>query len=322
MTRKKAPVPPALTLAFDDNRLLARLVGEHGRNLAEVERIGVRLNHRGNEIAIAGDPGAVDVASAALHALYDRLKQGGDIGPADIAAELRFVKAGVGAAPEVRTRRGVIRARTPNQAAYLTALMENELVFGLGPAGTGKTYLAVAVAVAMLLQGHVRRLVLSRPAVEAGEKLGYLPGDVKEKVDPYLRPLYDALFDMLPGEQVQRWMESGEIEIAPLAFMRGRTLAHAFVILDEAQNATGTQMRMFLTRLGEGSRMAITGDPSQTDLVAPLKSGLVEAEEVLRGEGGVGFVRFDKADVVRHPLVTRIVGAYGRYDDARKKPGA
>lgn len=321
MTRKKAPVPPALTLAFDDNRLLARLVGEHGRNLAEVERIGVRLNHRGNEIAIAGDPGAVDVASAALHALYDRLKQGGDIGPADIAAELRFVKAGVGAAPEVRTRRGVIRAHT--QSGGLSDRADGKRTrVRIGPGRHGQD---------LSRRRRRGRDAVARPrapprplaaAVEAGEKLGYLPGDVKEKVDPYLRPLYDALFDMLPGEQVQRWMESGEIEIAPLAFMRGRTLAHAFVILDEAQNATGTQMRMFLTRLGEGSRMAITGDPSQTDLVAPLKSGLVEAEEVLRGEGGVGFVRFDKADVVRHPLVTRIVGAYGRYDDARKKPGA
>jgi phosphate starvation-inducible PhoH-like protein len=219
--------------------------------------------------------------------------------------------------PQIRTRRGAIAPRTPAQSAYMETLAKHEMVFGIGPAGTGKTYLAVAQGVALLQAGRVDRIVLSRPAVEAGERLGFLPGDMKEKVDPYLRPLYDALHDMLPAEQVARRLAAGEIEIAPLAFMRGRTLAHCFAILDEAQNTTPAQMKMFLTRMGEGTRMAITGDPSQVDLPYGQKSGLVEALSILRDVPGIGFTHFDERDVVRHPLVGRIVAAYGKTEGAR-----
>ena len=212
--------------------------------------------------------------------------------------------------PAIRTRRGAVAPRSAGQAAYMEALTRHEMVFGVGPAGTGKTYLAVAQAVAMLQAGQVDRIVLSRPAVEAGERLGFLPGDMKEKVDPYLRPLYDALHDMMPGEQVMRRMGTGEIEVAPLAFMRGRTLAHAFVILDEAQNTTPVQMKMFLTRMGEGTRMVITGDLTQVDLPPGTRSGLRDALDTLEGVPGIGVCRFDKRDVVRHPLVARIVDAY------------
>jgi phosphate starvation-inducible PhoH-like protein len=212
--------------------------------------------------------------------------------------------------PAIRTKRGAIEPRSPGQAAYMEMLANHEMVFGVGPAGTGKTYLAVAQAVAMLQAGRVDRIVLSRPAVEAGERLGFLPGDLKEKIDPYLRPLYDALHDMMPGDQVLRRMASGEIEVAPLAFMRGRTLAHAFVILDEAQNTTVAQMKMFLTRMGSGTRMAINGDLSQVDLPNGVSSGLRDAVETLEGLPGIGFTRFESRDVVRHPLVARIVDAY------------
>ncbi len=212
--------------------------------------------------------------------------------------------------PAIRTRRGAVGPRSPGQAAYMEMLGRHEMVFGIGPAGTGKTYLAVAQAVAMLAAGRVERIVLSRPAVEAGERLGFLPGDMKEKVDPYLRPLYDALDDMMPGDQVIRRMGTGEIEVAPLAFMRGRTLAHAFVILDEAQNTTPAQMKMFLTRMGEGTRMVITGDLSQVDLPPGTRSGLRDALDTLEGVQGIGVNRFDVRDVVRHPLVARIVDAY------------
>ncbi|MED5365339.1 MAG: PhoH family protein, partial [Pseudomonadota bacterium] len=210
----------------------------------------------------------------------------------------------------INTWKRAVQARSPNQKKYINALRRDELVFGLGPAGTGKTYMAVAIAVSMLKARRVDRLILSRPAVEAGERIGFLPGDMKDKVDPYLRPLYDALYDMMPGEQVERRLASGEIEVAPLAFMRGRTLANAFVILDEAQNTTPTQMKMFLTRLGENSRMAVTGDLSQIDLPLGAKSGLREAIGLLRGIEGIGQVEFTAADVVRHPLVTKIVSAY------------
>jgi phosphate starvation-inducible PhoH-like protein len=212
----------------------------------------------------------------------------------------------------VRTRKRIVTARSPGQAAYIEALRNNELTFGIGPAGTGKTYIAVAVAVEMLLAGRVERIVLSRPAVEAGERLGFLPGDLREKVDPYLRPLYDALYDMMPGDQVAGRLSSGEIEVAPLAFMRGRTLANAFCILDEAQNTTAVQMKMFLTRLGENGRMAVTGDLSQVDLPRGERSGLKDATELLAGLDGVGFVQFGEADVVRHRLVTQIVRAYAK----------
>ena len=212
--------------------------------------------------------------------------------------------------PAIRTKRGVIAPRSHGQAAYMEMLARTDLVFGIGPAGTGKTYLAVAQGVAMLLAGQVDRIILSRPAVEAGERLGFLPGDMREKIDPYLRPLYDALNDMMPGDQVVRRMGTGEIEVAPLAFMRGRTLAHSFVILDEAQNTTPAQMKMFLTRMGEGTRMAVTGDLSQIDLPNGVSSGLREAVETLEGIKGIGITRFTSVDVVRHPLVARIVDAY------------
>jgi phosphate starvation-inducible PhoH-like protein len=221
--------------------------------------------------------------------------------------------------PAIHTRRGAVGPRSPGQAAYMDALSRHEMVFGVGPAGTGKTYLAVAQAVAMLQGGKVDRIVLSRPAVEAGERLGFLPGDLKEKVDPYLRPLYDALHDMMPGEQVVRRMGTGEIEVAPLAFMRGRTLAHAFVILDEAQNTTPVQMKMFLTRMGEGTRMVITGDLSQIDLPSGTRSGLRDALDTLEGVPGIHVCRFDKRDVVRHPLVARIVDAYDQREAAEKE---
>ena len=233
------------------------------------------------------------------------------------AAQGDEASPGVGALHEealtLITRKRHITPRSPRQAAFIKALLTNELVFGIGPAGTGKTYLAVATAVAMLVQGQVERIILSRPAVEAGERLGFLPGDLKEKVDPYLRPLYDALHDMMPGEQVNKRLESGEIEIAPLAFMRGRTLANSFIILDEAQNTTPVQMKMFLTRLGESSRMAVTGDLSQVDLPRSVTSGLREASNILKNMNNVAFVQFTDADVVRHSLVTRIVQAYDRY---------
>jgi phosphate starvation-inducible protein PhoH and related proteins len=224
---------------------------------------------------------------------------------------------GDGARLEIRTRKKVVEPRTPAQKEYVRQLFRHELVFGLGPAGTGKTYLAVAAAVSMFLEGQFDKIILSRPAVEAGERLGFLPGDMREKVDPYMQPLYDALNDFFPARQVQKMMEERQIEIAPLAFMRGRTLANAFVVLDEAQNATTMQMKMFLTRLGEGSRMAVTGDMTQIDLPRGVVSGLVEAERVLRGVDGIGFARFGPEDVVRHPLVAKIIRAYDKAGDGR-----
>ncbi|HYC03450.1 MAG TPA: PhoH family protein [Azospirillaceae bacterium] len=312
-------------LQFDDNRLLPLLFGEHEQHLSRIERqLGVTLVSRGNLLTISGPEDAAGAARSSLDALWERLKNNMTVGIAEVDAAMR-IATGVEpddrdralasiARPEamLKTRRKAIMPRSPTQARYLQALAENELVFGLGPAGTGKTYLAMAQAVSLLITGKVDRIVLSRPAVEAGEKLGFLPGDMKEKVDPYLRPLYDALYDMLPAEQVAKRLESGEIEVAPLAFMRGRTLANAFVVLDEAQNTTPMQMKMFLTRLGEGSRMAVTGDISQIDLPSGIRSGLRDAIDILQGVEGVAFVRFTDVDVVRHPLVARIVRAYDK----------
>jgi phosphate starvation-inducible PhoH-like protein len=317
-----SPRDPIL-LQFDDNSLLPTLFGEHDQHLARIESaLGVSLTSRGNRIAITGPAGAADVAKTALNALYRRLKDGLAVDNAEVDAAVRL--ASHLDTPDqpafeitVRTRKRQITPRSPAQAAYLSALKVDELIFGLGPAGTGKTYLAVATAVEMMSAGHIERIILSRPAVEAGERLGFLPGDLREKVDPYLRPLYDALHDMLPAEQVMKRLESGEIEIAPLAFMRGRTLSHSFIILDEAQNTTPMQMKMFLTRIGEGSRMAVTGDPSQIDLPDGVGSGLHEAVGLLEGIEGVATIRFTDADVVRHPLVTRIVRAYDRADERR-----
>jgi phosphate starvation-inducible protein PhoH and related proteins len=321
-------------MQFDDNMLLPMLFGERDRYLDRIERhLGVSVVSRGNRLAIAGPPSAAEAARAALAMLYDRLKRGLEVDTAAVDAALRMVANGAGSAvgaggvdrtlplwgedAQIRTRKRQITARSPMQATYIRALKEHELVFGLGPAGTGKTYLAVAAAVDMLMSGTIERIVLSRPAVEAGERLGFLPGDLREKVDPYLRPLYDALHDMLPSEQVAKRLASGEIEIAPLAFMRGRTLSNAYVILDEAQNTTPVQMKMFLTRLGENSRMTVTGDLSQIDLPRGTRSGLADALEVLEEVDGIAVIRFTEADVVRHSLVARIVRAY----DTRERTG-
>jgi phosphate starvation-inducible PhoH-like protein len=310
-------------LEFADNRLAQSLYGEHDRHLARIEqKFDVTVTPRGNKVSIKGDQNQAAQVASVLSELYERLTRGQEILQADVDAAIRLAQAaeasGRGVMNDdrflVRTTRRMISPRSQVQAEYIEAMNGSDLTLALGPAGTGKTYLAVAVAVSMLLRGQVDRLVLSRPAVEAGERLGFLPGDMRDKVDPYLRPLYDALFDMLPYDQVERRLESGEIEIAPLAFMRGRTLSNSFVILDEAQNASPMQMKMFLTRLGENSRMAVTGDPTQVDLPAGMQSGLMDAWRLLQGVKGVSFVRFGEKDVVRHGLVTRIVAAYNARD--------
>jgi phosphate starvation-inducible PhoH-like protein len=311
----------AVTLSreFEDNALSRALFGPHNVNLERVGRLlGTTLDSRGAAVTIKGERLAAEATQAALEALYERIKRGDSLEASDIDAAVRLAEGGEHSADDltIRTRRRHIAPRTPVQADYVRVMRSLELVFALGPAGTGKTYLAVAKAVSMMLKGKVDRLILSRPAVEAGEKLGYLPGDMKEKIDPYLRPLYDALYDMLPAEQVAKKLASGEIEVAPLAFMRGRTLANSFIILDEAQNTTPMQMKMFLTRLGENSRMVVAGDPSQVDLPGGTRSGLTEACRILDDVPGIGFIRFTDRDVVRHDLVTRIVRAY----DSKTKP--
>ena len=309
-------------LQFADNALAQALFGSHHSHIALIEqRLPVTIRPRGNTLAVAGPAEAIGTVRAALGALYRRLERGLAVDLAEVEAALRMAAAPSGPADfeslAVRTRTRLVTPRTPMQAAYLRAIDESELVFGEGPAGTGKTYLAVAKAVERLVRGEVDRIILSRPAVEAGEQLGFLPGSMREKVDPYLRPLYDALYDMLPAPQVVKRLESGEIEVAPLAFMRGRTLTNAFAILDEAQNTTAVQMKMFLTRLGEGSRMVVTGDLSQVDLPRGIRSGLRHATETLTGVEGVSFVEFTDVDVVRHPLVSRIVRAYDRVEKRR-----
>jgi phosphate starvation-inducible PhoH-like protein len=310
--------------SFDDNGLLAMLFGPHNAHLDQIGRhLGSALASRGNTVTITGPFDAVEASGAILDGLYLRLKKGMSVDMSDVDAALRLSSQEthtlpVSELPVIITRKRHVQARSAVQADYMRAMDQHELVFGLGPAGTGKTYLAVAAAVDMLMTGHVQRIIQSRPAVEAGERLGFLPGDLKEKVDPYLRPLYDALHDMLPGDQIIKRLGNGDIEVAPLAFMRGRTLAHAFVILDEAQNTTPVQMKMFLTRLGEGARMAVTGDLSQIDLPRGTRSGLTDALETLGGVEGIGIVRFTEADVVRHPLVMRIVRAYEARDRAQR----
>jgi len=313
---KKATAPrEQVTLEFPDNRLLAALGGAHQKNFARLEQaLNIRLAQRGNLVAIEGGSEAKARAGAILRALYARLEAGESVTLAEVDAELRFTDSTRAAAQgAVRTASGrTTRPRSPAQSAYLELMRTQPLVFGIGPAGTGKTYLAAAYAAHMLYERRVERLILSRPALEAGERLGFLPGDLKEKIDPYLRPLYDALFDVL-GEQTTRLMEQGVIEVAPLAFMRGRTLTRAFVILDEAQNTTSAQMKMFLTRLGEDSQMVVTGDPSQSDLPGGRAEGLGEALSILEGTEGVGVARFTEKDVVRHALVSRIVAAYTQH---------
>ena len=310
-------------LEFPDNRLLIDLCGQFDRNLAQIEhQLDVQILRRGNQVAIHGDPLAREQAAAVLMALYARLESGRAVEAGDIDAEIRMGDSPEAESPadqmelfkagrvEIKTRKKLVEPRTEAQKAYVQNLFKHELAFGIGPAGTGKTYLAVAVGVNMLIGGHVDRIILSRPAVEAGERLGFLPGDMKDKVDPYMQPLYDALNDFLPGKQVAKLIEDKRIEIAPLAFMRGRTLANAFVVLDEAQNATTMQMKMFLTRLGEGSRMVITGDRSQVDLPRGVNSGLRDAERLLNQISQISFNYFTSKDVVRHPLVAKIIEAY------------
>ncbi len=324
---KRAPKEQA-TLEFADNALLSALAGGHERNFVRLEqKLGVRIATRGNLVAVEGDADMRERAAHVLRALYARLEAGDGCALSDVDAEIRFAAEGsantVGAtfgSPAIRTASGkVTRARTPAQAAYLDLMRTHPLVFGVGPAGTGKTYLAAAFGAHLLHERQVDRLILSRPALEAGERLGFLPGDLKEKIDPYLRPLYDALFDVL-GERTTKLMEMGTIEVAPLAFMRGRTLTRAFVILDEAQNVTPSQMKMFLTRLGEESRMVVTGDPSQSDLPGGQAHGLNEALRILSGIEGAAVAHFTEKDVVRHALVTRIVAAYNAAEAQKHGP--
>jgi len=327
-TPPQADQPPHEVLTeFSDNRLLIDLCGEFDCNLADIEqKTGVQIVRRGNQLSIMGEVAAQEQAALVLQALYARLEAGRPVESGDIDRELRM---GMGGAPddvqspdddqlemfrggkvEIKTRKKLVEPRTEAQRAYVTSLFDNELAFGIGPAGTGKTYLAVAVGVSMFINGQVDRIILSRPAVEAGERLGFLPGDMKDKVDPYMQPLYDALDDFIPSKQLAKLFEEKRIEIAPLAFMRGRTLSNAFVVLDEAQNATTMQMKMFLTRLGEGSRMVITGDRTQTDLPRGMPSGLADAERLLSAIPKISFNYFTSKDVVRHPLVAAIIEAY------------
>jgi len=328
--KKAAIKSPPLQLNFDDNQFLAALFGEHDRNLARIEKeLDVEVSSRGNQILIAGNYWSQQAAKSALINLYELLAQGHNLSDGEVTGAIRMAEAsvtehglnmdttpgGAGAGPVIRTRRRAVTPRSPNQAAYVREMRAKDMVFGIGPAGTGKTFLAVALGVSMLIEGRVERIVLSRPAVEAGERLGFLPGDVREKIDPYMRPLYDALYHTLPSDQVAKYLDAGVIEIAPLAFMRGRTLADAFIILDEAQNTTRVQMKMLLTRMGESSYMVITGDLSQIDLPSGENSGLAEAAQILADMDEVGFVYFSDADVLRHPLVSRVVRAYQSHNE-------
>src|SRR6187399_13619 len=317
-------IPPEtqVVIDFDENRAVSALVGPYGQNLALIERrLGVVVDSRGNHITIAGSRDGCDAARRVLETLYSQAVQGHDLSQGEVEGAIRVVlaqgslfefdpKAAKASFETINLRKRPVRARTAAQDSYIRALKRHEMVFGVGPAGTGKTWLAVAHAAQLFERKEVDRIILSRPAVEAGERLGFLPGDMREKVDPYLRPIYDALFDLMDARIVERAMQGGEIEIAPLAFMRGRTLANAVVILDEAQNTTSMQMKMLLTRLGENGRMIVTGDPSQTDLPSGQTSGLSEAIRLLANVEGVGQVAFTVEDVVRHELVARIVHAY------------
>ncbi|MFM2301086.1 MAG: hypothetical protein RLZZ84_822 [Pseudomonadota bacterium] len=309
-------------LEFEEATILGALFGQFDANLVQLEnRLGVFISARGNRVQIEGPEDSVARARDVLKGMHQQLMQGQDLDSGAVEAlismsaepTLEGIIAGGGDAPSVmiRTRKKTIVPRSATQVEYMKALASKDVIFALGPAGTGKTYVAVAQAVSQLITGSVQRLILSRPAVEAGERLGFLPGDMKEKVDPYLRPLYDALYDCMPPEQVERRIASGEIEIAPIAFMRGRTLADAFVILDEAQNTTPAQMKMFLTRFGMNSRMVICGDPRQVDIPGgDAMSGLADAVKRTEGLEGIAVTRFTSADVVRHPIVGRIVEAY------------
>jgi len=305
------------TLEFSDNSILSALYGAHNGHLRHLEAaLGVEIASKGNALQVSGTKKAVQHCEDILRKLEGQLLDGKEVAREHFDTELRFLnKKKPSSKITIKTKKKDIKPRSPNQAEYLKLTQAKEMVFGLGPAGTGKTYLAVAMGASMYLNGEVERLIFTRPAVEAGENLGFLPGDLKEKVDPYLRPIYDALGDMMPFDFMMKKMEIGEIEVAPLAFMRGRTLSNAFVILDEAQNTTATQMKMFLTRMGEASRMVITGDLSQVDLPHREKSGLRDACEILDGIDDIGFMRFQKEDVVRHKLVSKIVQAYDANHD-------
>ena len=323
----KAPAAEA-RVEFPDNRVLIDVCGEFDRNLATIETaLGVQIIRRGNAIVVMGEDGSRDRTLEILNALYDRRAAGRDVEAGDVDRELRMggpdadtgkrriakgdqLEMSVGSNFEIKTRKKLVEPRTDAQKAYVQSLFENELAFGIGPAGTGKTYLAVAVGVSMFISGHVDKIILSRPAVEAGERLGFLPGALEDKVDPYMQPLYDALNDFLPAKQLAKLREEKVIEIAPLAFMRGRTLSNAYVVLDEAQNATTMQMKMFLTRLGYNSTAVITGDITQIDLPKTQKSGLKDAIDVLDGVEGIGFTFFEAKDVVRHSLVQKVIVAY------------
>jgi phosphate starvation-inducible protein PhoH and related proteins len=321
-----------IVLTFDDNRLASLLFGQYGQNLALIERrLGVVANSRGNQVTLEGPREASEQARRVLVNLYERLKRGDELVQGDVDGNIRLALAQGSlfdfdpavareSFEEINLRKRRVRARTAAQDAYVRALKRHALVFAAGPAGTGKTWLAVAHAVQLFERKEVDRIILSRPAVEAGERLGFLPGDMREKVDPYLRPIFDALYDLMDARIVERALQTGEIEIAPLAFMRGRTLSNAAVILDEAQNTTSMQMKMMLTRLGENSRMVVTGDPSQVDLPPGQTSGLAEAVKLLEGIEGIGHVAFTAADVIRHELVARIVEAYDRAARNRERP--
>jgi phosphate starvation-inducible PhoH-like protein len=321
-------------MQFSNNALLPMLYGEDDKHLLKIEKsFGVVATSRGNMLALSGEPQAVQISRDVLQGLYNKLESGGELSASQVDAAIRMAAPGTKAGgngkhprqPQnseffIKTQKKTVMPYSPMQAEYIEALLTHDMVFALGPAGTGKTYIAVAQAVSLFMAQKVDRIILSRPAVEAGEKLGFLPGDLKDKIDPYLRPLYDALYDMMPAERVVRHVENGEIEVAPLAFMRGRTLSNAYVILDEAQNTTPTQMKMFLTRLGENSRMAITGDLSQTDLPRDIKSGLHDAIRKVEHIEGIKCVRFSDVDVVRHTLAAKIVQAYDEYE--KKKRGS
>ncbi len=307
--------------SFDDNALALSLYGEHGSNLKYIEdALRVAIHVKGNEITITGEPSGVELADRACSELYGLLREGYPLHPNDVELAMRILKEDPGVQLSnifmdrlcVSSGKRVITPKSMAQKLYVEAIRGNDIVFGVGPAGTGKTYLAMAMAVSALVKEQVARIVLARPAVEAGERLGFLPGDLAEKVNPYLRPLYDALYDMLSFEKVSRLLDRGVIEVAPLAFMRGRTLNDAFIILDEAQNTTSEQMKMFLTRMGYGSKVVITGDITQIDLPEKQASGLVEAMELFQEIEGIAIVRFSRRDVVRHRLVSRIIEAYER----------
>lgn len=317
-------------IVFDDNQILQNLLGEHDRNIKLIEKIGTaNLAVRGNVVKITGNPVALNLVKTLLLQLYEITRKGYPVYPVDIEYAYRILSEDCAAdlgrifldTVFIASKKRIITPKSIAQKQYIDAIRHADMVFGIGPAGTGKTYLAMAMAVSALLEKRVNRISLARPAVEAGEKLGFLPGDLSEKVNPYLRPLYDALFDMIDFDRASAMIQKGVIEVAPLAFMRGRTLNDSFVILDEAQNTTPEQMKMFLTRLGFGSKAVITGDVTQIDLPTDKISGLVEAEDLLSNTEGIHFVHFSELDVVRHPLVQEIIRAYSQFDHRKIRQG-